>query len=347
LEAFEAQHPGVSVEVRVKAATGPGGLVDSLSAASSVAPAALPDLLALDTPSLTHAASKGLVFPMKGDLDVPRSPAWYEHAVQASLVGEEFYALPIGTQAQVLAYRPAAYAQNPSSWSELIEGEATLLLPLGERESHYLLIHYLAEGGSTIDEEGRPVLDVPVMTRVLRLYQAAVEAEALGPASLGFLDATQTWKAFLDGGAASAASPLGDLLAELPSSSIAGLPYFTGDGASFVPGVCWTWALVTQDPSRQAMAMALMDWLNEAEFLGEWTRALGLLPPHQVALEVWPEDAKANLVSRILPATRPSPSSETLATFGPILHTAVEAIVDQRLTPEEAAEQAAGSLTTP
>jgi multiple sugar transport system substrate-binding protein len=66
LEEFKARRPGISLDVRVKALDGPGGLLDTLSSASAAATRVLPDLVALPRPMMEAAALKGLLHPYDG-----------------------------------------------------------------------------------------------------------------------------------------------------------------------------------------------------------------------------------------------------------------------------------------
>ncbi|HEX9012650.1 MAG TPA: hypothetical protein VF813_04005, partial [Anaerolineaceae bacterium] len=52
LQAFGKQEPGVNIDVRIKASSGPGGLLESLTAASAAAPDAVPSLVALSRSDL-------------------------------------------------------------------------------------------------------------------------------------------------------------------------------------------------------------------------------------------------------------------------------------------------------
>lgn len=60
LNEFSRRYPDVTLDVRVKAVDGPGGLLDSLTTASAAAPGALPDLVALPRELMETAALKGL-----------------------------------------------------------------------------------------------------------------------------------------------------------------------------------------------------------------------------------------------------------------------------------------------
>ncbi len=70
LQDFEADHPGLEVDVRIKSESGDADLLSSLAITSMAAPNALPDLIALPRPSLESAAQKGLIKP----LDFSREP---------------------------------------------------------------------------------------------------------------------------------------------------------------------------------------------------------------------------------------------------------------------------------
>jgi hypothetical protein len=59
LEEFQAANPNVKVEVRVKAVTGVGGLLNSLLTANAAAPLVVPDLIALPQSMLEFSALEG------------------------------------------------------------------------------------------------------------------------------------------------------------------------------------------------------------------------------------------------------------------------------------------------
>jgi len=68
---FSGMHGGLEVIVRVKDASGTGGLLDALTATSEAAPDALPDLIALTRTDLETAALKDLIFSLDGLTDIP------------------------------------------------------------------------------------------------------------------------------------------------------------------------------------------------------------------------------------------------------------------------------------
>ncbi|MBF8256906.1 MAG: conserved exported protein of unknown function, partial [Anaerolineales bacterium] len=88
LEAFETIHPGVKLAVRTKETSGPSGLLETLRAASVVAPASLPDLIALAPGEISAAALEERIIPYPGPLPPPEPGAWYGFALDSATVGD-------------------------------------------------------------------------------------------------------------------------------------------------------------------------------------------------------------------------------------------------------------------
>src|SRR3989304_5835212 len=64
IAAFAASQPDVRVQVLIKRAHGPGGILDLMQTAAPVAPSALPDVALLDLASVPLAAQAGLLRPL-------------------------------------------------------------------------------------------------------------------------------------------------------------------------------------------------------------------------------------------------------------------------------------------
>jgi hypothetical protein len=92
LDAFSLAHNNIPIEVRIKAVSGPGALLDALSAANAAAPLALPDLVALSRSDLEAAALKGLLAPFDGSSATFDDADWFAYARQMTLL--QVYHLP-------------------------------------------------------------------------------------------------------------------------------------------------------------------------------------------------------------------------------------------------------------
>lgn len=347
LAAFEQAHPGLAIEVRIKDPAGPGGLLESLAAATEAAPATLPDVISLDGEALNSAVLKGLLVSLDGLLETPSQTEWYGYAQQAALIDGAFYGLPFGSDVDIFAYRTDSYAEPPLSWASVLTGPPPFLFPAGDPTSEFTIAQYLSIGGPLLDDSGRPTLDPSLLGDILEFYASARATGNLPLSARQYDTASGTWAVLREGRATAAVAPFSSYLAGHDTGLVSGIPLPTRDGYGTCFASTWSWALVTQDAGHQALASQLLAWLTAPEFLGPWTRALSLLPPTASALALWPRDADTALATRMAAIAQPIPSAEILATFGLPLQRAVEAVLSAQLAPEAAALEASQAVRTP
>jgi len=347
LAEFEATHPRVKLIVRRKDPAGPSGLLDTLAAASAAAPAALPDVIALDPAGLQAAAIKGLIVPLNGLVAEPVSPEWFEHAVGISQVDGQLFGLPFAAEAEVLSYDLTRYPRPPLSWADILAGPAPFVFPAADPSALFTLAEYASLGGTLTDDSRRPALDAQALTEVLTFYSSARAAGVIPLSARQFVTDGDTWAAVRGGRAAAGTAPLSVFLGQYDSDAQAVLPLPTKAGAGVIFAQTWSWAIVSKDPEIQALSAELIQWIAEPSFLGAWTSALGMLPPNKSTLDQWPSGTQRSIVARLVSVSRPMPPDEVLATFGPPLQTAVEAVLSGGSTPAQAAQAAAQAVTSP
>lgn len=347
LDEFVSQHPGLTLEVRVKAAEGPGGLLDSLSTASSAAPRALPDLIALPRPALETAALKGLLHPYDGLSDALAAPDWYDYARQLARLQTTTYGLPFAGDALLLAYYPGMAGDTPPrDWKMTLEGGAALVFPAAEAQSLFTLAQYQALGGPVQDEQGRPMLDALTLTEVFTFYHTAALSGIL-PSSLAlYANDDQSWSTFTQQQAAMAITWASHALDELPEgASLA--PLVTPRGTPFTLATGWAWGLAAGQPERQQLAAELAEFLVESDFLARWTRAVGYLPPRSAALQGWHDSQLQALIGSVSSSARLCPSMDVLSSLGPVLGRVTVQVIKLEADPFTAAQAASGALHTP
>lgn len=347
LAQFEESHPGITIQIRVKADSGTAGLLETLIAAAAAAPAALPDAALLDPVGLTTAALKGLIVPLEGIVAVASEPEWYAHAVEAARVDGVAYGLPVGAEAQVWAYRTDAYESAPLSWSNVLSGPVPVLLPAADPTASFTLAQLLAARVRLYDNSGRPMIDQPALVDILSFYHAARSAGVLPLSARQYASAADSWRVFKEGRALAAEARLRPFLLEANPAIHAAMPLPTRDGAGISLVWNWSWAVVTRDPARQQVVAELINWLSKPEFLAAWTRAAGLLPSTPASLQRWPAGSESSLASRLATAAVCVPSAETIGIFGPPLQQAVQAVLSGQSSPEEAARAAAQAVQNP
>ena len=346
LEAFEAAHPNVKVEIRLKDEAGPAGLLENLQAALRVAPAALPDLITLDSSDLAQAAvGAGLaaLIPFSEEADA----AIFDFARQAVEVGGERYGQPFGSRADVLVFRVDSFSRAPRSWSDLLSSTPPFLFPAGDPEALTTLAEYLSLEAALTDERGEVRLDPLGLEEVLAFYGSAHNAGLLPLTVRQYESSLETWGAFHEGRASSAVAPLHVFLAEGRPTTEWAAPIPTRDGAGVCLALTWSWALVTQDPERKQLTNDLMAWLTDPTFLGPWTQALGLLPVDRATLDAWDDGTDKTLAEQLVEVARPMPTFGVRSAVGAPIRVAVDSVLSGQLTPNAAALAAAQALPAP
>ena len=337
---FEQTHPGQDVKIRLKRAAGPGGLLESLVTAYNVAPAILPDLVALSRDDLAAAAAAGLVIPLDNLIDSDTLADYYPFAQAMGRHKDQIVGLPFAADARVLAYKTDLYSSPPPTWTAITTG--TLIVPGGEATGLTLLTEYLALGGPLTDPSGNALLDVELLAEALTVFQALYTSGFLPLSTLAYTDTLAAWQVFRERRATLAVVNAQSFLSEperISNSALALLP--TSDGPSLALADGWCWALVnTAAPSHPA-AVELLQWLVAPSQLSTWTLAARVLPPRAKALEGWQADGLLPFVSDVLSHAQLQPPAEVLAVVGPPLQRALDDVLRGAATPFEAANAAA------
>jgi ABC-type glycerol-3-phosphate transport system substrate-binding protein len=337
LQAFEEDHPGLTITTRIKQESGTGGMLETLEAASIASPASLPDIVTLDAHMIDMAALDGSILILDDLLETPSAPTWYDFSLSASMADGGHYGMPFAADGDILAYSIAEYAAAPRSWSDILDGPAYFYFPSGDPRATFTVNQYLALDTTVTDTAGDPILEIEPLTEVLTFYESLHNAGMLPLISRNYTTASETWSLLSNGQAASALAPLSTFFDEYSSilTSAIPLPARTSAGSIFVE--TWSWAVVPRDSAREALAIELLQWLCDPEFLGPWTDALNMLPSNAPTLATWPDGSKASIASRLVTNARIKIDDAILDILGPPLYDAIGQVLLNLATPEEAA----------
>ncbi len=286
---FSAEY-GVDVEIIIKPATGPSGLYDYLEKTYPVAPAVLPDLIALPFSDVELAAEKGFLQPFGDLLPVDELADLYPFALDVARNEDTWLSAPFTADFEHLAFQPSALSDLPLNWSVVLESGVSYAFPAGGSEARLtdaLLVHYL----SAVGENGNPDRNEQALRETLAFYETIAGGGLLDDSSLQAKDPTVTWPRALQGSA-----ELAHTTAHLWSrdknqaTTLRFGPVPTADSTPrYIPDG-WAYGIVTADPQRQALAAQLIDRLVTPDTLGAWSLAANRLPTHRAALALWPED---------------------------------------------------------
>jgi ABC-type glycerol-3-phosphate transport system substrate-binding protein len=343
LQLFSDLNNGIEIDVRVKAPSGPGGLLDALTATSAAAPEALPDVIALSRTDLETAALKNLIFPLEGLTEIPDDTDWYAFTREMSLLQGGTFGLPFAADSLALVYRPTALGEFPGSWSALLEEGVPLAFPADSDQALFSLALYLAEGGLIQDTQRRPTLEVDPLTDVFRLIADGHESGAFAENLIQYQTTGQVWTAFRDGQTDLAITWISYFLKEGPADAALAPFYPISEGAVSL-GTGMAWAVATPQENRQALAVDLAEFLVQPDFLAEWSMAAGYLPPRPSSLEGWQNQSLRSTLSQVALMTQLRPSNDILTTIGPIMREGVRQILQGAVDPAQAAQVAVESL---
>lgn len=310
---FESQHPGLELEVRIKAEEGETSILNALSVTSMAAPTALPDLVALSRPVLEAAALKGLLRPIDGLSTTLQDPNWYGYARQLGQIENTSYGLPFAGNVFSLVYR--SDLGEFTNWEEILASEAVLSFPAGDPQGLVGLSLYVSGGGKIVNQQGLPTLDQDVLTRLLTLIQNGLGASMLSPSIAIVGTDAQALQVYRDRNAnmvitwASNFRPVTD-------ERIMPLPGLNDAPYSFATG--WMWSLAGTNAENQALAVELAEYLIADEFIGDWTREAGYLPTRPSSV-----DEQDPTITALIESAKPIPSNDVLSVLGQLIQDAL------------------------
>lgn len=346
LDEFVKRRPDVHLEVRVKALSGTGGVIDALSTSTAVAPLALPGLVALPRDLLEVAALKGLLHSYDRLTPSMESTDWFTYAKQMAYVQNSLFGLPFAGDALVLVYRQGALKELPTDWNSFLSLNVPMVFPAADPAALVTIAYYQARQGELLDSQGRPYLDGGVLEAVLTDFAHAEEAGLMPYWLTQYQTDEQAWEALQQKRADLAIAWSSYYLKEsTPELTLAPLP--TPSGSLFTLATGWVWALVEDDPTRQALYVELAEYLTEASFLAEWTHALGYLPPRSSALQSWDDEQLRVALSRVSFSARLPPTEDVLAILSLPLQQATIQVLKKQADPASAAQAALQSLGLP
>lgn len=346
LDQYTSQRPDVRIETRVKAASGSGGLLDSLSTANAAAPLVVPDLVLLPRSNVEIAALKGLLFPFDDLSDALNEDDWYPYAQELARLQTSIFGLPFAGDALISLYRPVEVESHPVDWNSALELAQPLAYPAGDEQAFFTLAQYLSAGGDVEDPDGRPTLDARTLTEVLSFYQEAQLGGVMPIWLTQFTTDEQSWEAFSENQVNIVASWTNRYLSTLPGDTAAA-PILTQDGTPLTLANGWVWALSNSQIERQSLSVDLAEYLTQGEFLSEWTETAGYLPPRASALNGWSNAALRSLMGQVIRSAHIIPRNDVMAVLGPALQQATVNTLRQQTDPTTAANEAVGSLEQP
>lgn len=346
LEQFSVENPGVELDVRIKALSGPAGIIESMTAASAAAPEALPALVALPRESMELAALKGLIFPLEDPGAVLDGTDWFDYARQLAAIQGSVFGLPFAGDTLALLYRPTVIARVPATWDGMASLGQPLIFPAADPQARLTTLLYLSAGGTLSDDQDRPTLQTDPLMLVYRLYGNGARSGAFPNWLDQFASDEQAWQAYQEQRAPWAVVWASHFLGALPADTqIAALPALGEQPAALATG--WLWCLADSRPEQRQWAQRLAEYLVESEFMSAWTADAGFIPTRPSALAAWKNQSLQTLLNPLALTAKIAPPPAINNNIGPILQETGLQVIDRELDAVQAAQAAVQRLEAP
>ena len=342
---FDEDHPDLQVEFYAKRTQGPGSTLAYLRTAPPVAPSVMPDIVLLNREALVAAHNESLIVSIDELVDPAVVQELYPAAEELATVNETLVGLPYILDLHHAVYRETLFEEPPTSFADVLESTVPYVFPAGPAGSvnRTLLQQYRAAGGTYVDQDGNPALDVDALRRVLTFYATANDAGRVNTVLFQISDPAETWGMYQSGEAGfstvSATEYLSNRDELLAATGLVTTPTETGTPFALVDG--WMWVVVTNDPERQSAAMLLLNYLMNPVNQGAYTQAAGWLPTQRTALNVWGDtDNYVSFANTLLNNAEPVPDQGLLDVVGSALQMGFENVLLNGMLPVQAATSA-------
>jgi ABC-type glycerol-3-phosphate transport system substrate-binding protein len=332
---FLIRNPQINLDVRVKAVSGPGSMLDSLTGAGSVAQNALPSLVLLNRSDLVMAANRSLIFPIEEISSSVDENDWYSFAQAMAIHQGSVFGLPFASNALGLLYRSNAILDDQPSWDEVFRRLNSLIFPASDVDALVTLALYLSAGGSLDTQMGHVEINLDALTSALNVYELARRAGVVRRDVLEYQTDDQAWEAFKGGNSDAVITWANRLFTTEEDLSLALLPPLGENPMTL--GTGWSWCLTEPDEQKREYAAALADFLSAPEFLSQWAPLSGYLPVRPSSLTGFNGEGLRSTLSTLLLSARLRPDRQAMTEIGTQIETAVTEVLNANLSAEESA----------
>lgn len=336
--AFQSLHPEVLLEVRVKALEGRGGLLDSITTASSAAPKGLPALVLLSSDDVENAALKELLLPLDGVYKNFDDTDWLPYASGLARIEDSNYGVPIAGDALVMAYRPLQSPFPPTTWQELALQDQVVSFPAADEDALVATTLYLAANGKLIGETGIPILQKTPLLKAYAIMNDGIQAGVFPFWLSQFTSFDQSWLAFKNQQAGYSINWVSQFLKDQPANvSINLVPKIGSTQVSLARG--WVWCIPSQS-MNQSYSTELLLYFSDADFINAWGQAAGYIPVRQSGLTQWQNNELLPVITSLAQNAQILPSINITHITNPILETSLVQIIKKQVYYQQAIDDA-------
>ena len=332
----------IEIDVRIKAVSGGGGLLDALRTTHAAAPTSSPDVVALSRDHLLQASQSDVVFWNEGLKTVIGDLDWYNFGRDAATVQGEVMAVPFKGVPMGLVYQSLNQLIPSNEWTETRLNYGYFGFAADDPRGTFLLLLYLSLGGQVQNEQGLTILQEAPLNAALQTLKDGLNTRHFSDLVTTMQHSEQVWIEFSSRRIDTAFLPVDVVLRGRDTTPDAPDPAFTSPSMTLTDA--WVWALGSQEPQRQELAVALIAHLSETQFLAKWSEALKEIPARPSALGSWEETSLKPALEKMASGAVLYPPDAVMNNIGPILRNATLLILRDNADVGETTKQALESV---
>ncbi|MER7496875.1 extracellular solute-binding protein [Streptomyces pharetrae] len=295
VEKYEADHPGVKIEVSVYSWNDVDRKVKEMVEAGDA-----PDMAQIG--AYADYADAGLLYPADELLSIPVQADFAGQLATAGQIDGAQYGMPFAASTRLLFYNKTLFAEAgltpPTTWEELADAAAVLkaegvkypyALPLGPEEAQAETMQWLLSGGGGYtDSSGGYGIDSPENVETFTwLRDELVGKDLTGPVAPGKLNRADAFAAFADGQVGMLnGHPSLMKTAENKGVKFGMVPMPGVDGESKATMGVADWMLAFKQNGHKEQVGEFLDFVYSDENVLDFSREYDLLPVTNSAYEV-------------------------------------------------------------
>lgn len=332
LQNYLDENTEITLEIRVKPASGPGSILEALNSASMVAPEALPSLVLISRNEMIQAASKNLIFPIEGLTEAFNDNDFFDISRALGTYQGTIFCLPFAVDAIGLVQRNTGITTVQLSWDEAYRQSERILFAAGDSEALITLALYQSAGGEVQDKAGQPIINTDRLTTVLAGYDNAARSRRIPLDVLEYQTDDQVWDAFQLNTRGSALTWASHALKKLDVWNLALLPGFNSSPVTLATG--WMWCLVEPHDENKKESVRLAEKLIDPDFLNIWAPVSGFLPVRPSSISGYSNIEVQDTITKMLQSALVKPEKSLTSEIGPELKTAISEVLQKINSPE-------------
>jgi ABC-type glycerol-3-phosphate transport system substrate-binding protein len=331
IQDFLQENPAVNLNVRVKAASGPGGLLESLDKTRDVAPIAVPSLVLITRSEMIQAVEKNLLFPIKGTSTAIDDNDWYDFSREMGIYSGTVYGLPFSSNALGLVFRDMKLVQNSMSWEDSFRIFDTFVFPAGASNALVPLSMYASAGGKIGNQQDIHPINPEILESILDVIDTGARTGVLSPVISELKTDEQSWEYFETGGYDAVITWVNRFLSADENFHLAPMPSIGKNPHTFASG--WAWCLTDLNKENHEYVISLAEYLIDTDFLSQWAPLSGYLPVRPSSMEKWIDGQNGGTISGILFSAVLIPDQSDIDGINTEITTVVVEVLTRQVSP--------------